>query len=375
VRILHLASFIHGAAGRAATELAVGQCRAGHHVTFVTSLSAVGDHGNDLALLARLTAGGVQVHRVDSLAARRTGPNADVVQLIHERLGTAAAYGVLHTHGTVPSVIAIAAARKVTARVPILQTTHEWSVTRPSTGRQSYDLEVMNLVDRAVVPTWSVADDFATRGVVRRQLAVVPYGVHNEPYSLAADRLDHEMRDWREGGGVVLCYVTAPGSSHDLRLLMNALPFVAPALRVLCVVFGVSAAVGSALPPLPPGPVQVRFALPEATVRPYLKDTDFLVLPSGDGEQPLAVLEAFCDQVPVVASRVPELSEFIDDGRTGWLFDPTEPRALAETIGLAQATAPHQLRALCQRARVLYQSEFTVDRMVSGYMREYARLA
>ena len=89
----------------------------------------------------------------------------------------------------------------------------------------------------------------------------------------------------------------------------------------------------------------------------------------------MAVLEAFCDQVPVVASRVPELSEFIDDGQTGWLFDPTEPRALAETIALARATAPHQLRALCQRARVRYQSEFTVDRMVSGYMREYARLA
>jgi glycosyltransferase involved in cell wall biosynthesis len=119
----------------------------------------------------------------------------------------------------------------------------------------------------------------------------------------------------------------------------------------------------------------VRFAAPDAAVRQYLHDTDFLVLPSGDGEQPLAVLEAFCDQVPVVASRVPELSEFIDDGQTGWLFDPTDPKALADTLGLARSMAPHQVRALCQRARVRYQSEFTVDLMVSGYMREYARLA
>ncbi len=99
------------------------------------------------------------------------------------------------------------------------------------------------------------------------------------------------------------------------------------------------------------------------------------MLPSGDGDQPLAVLEAFCDQVPVVASRVPELLEFVDDGQTGWLFDPAEPQALAETLTLAWSTAPHALRALCQRARVRYQSEFTIDRMVSGYMREYARLA
>lgn len=124
----------------------------------------------------------------------------------------------------------------------------------------------------------------------------------------------------------------------------------------------------------PEGPARVRFAGRDAPVRQYLRDTDILVLPSGDGEQPLAVLEAFCDQVPVVASRLPGLLEFIDDGQTGWLFDPTDPKALAEAIGVAQSMAPHQLRALCQRARVRYQSEFTVDHMVSGYMREYARL-
>ena len=375
MRILHLTSFVHGAAGQAAAELAIGQKRVGHHVTMVASSAAVNGHMNHPLLLARLEAGGVTVHQVDSLAARRTGPNADVVQFIHDQLGTAAAFDVLHTHGTVPSVIAIAAARKVTARVPILQTTHEWSVTRPTTGRQSYDLEVMNLVDRAVVPTWSVADHFAHRGVVRRQLAVVPYGVHHEPPETASDRLVHEMREWRERGGVVLCYVTAPGSSHDQRLLMQALPHLHPHLQVLCVVFGVAPEAVIVPATLADGPVAVRVAGAGAAVRQYLPHTDFLVLPSGDGEQPLAVIEAFCDQVPVVASRVPELSEFIDDGQTGWLFDPTEPKALAETLGLARALAPHQLRALCQRARVRFQSEFTVDRMVSGYLREYARLA
>ena len=374
MRILHLTSFIHGAAGRAATELAIGQRRTGHHVTLVTSKTAVNGVANHAGLLARLMLGGVAVHLVDSLAARQTAPNADVVQFIHEQLGTAAAFDVLHTHGTVPSVSAIAASRKVTARVPILQTTHEWSVTRPTTGRQSYDLEVMNLVDRAVVPTWAVADHFAMRGVVRRQMAVVPYGVYHEPSEQASDRLDTEMREWRERGGVVLGYVAAPGS-HDQRLLMNALPFVNPTLQVLCVLFGVAPSTVLVRSTTDDGPVQVRVAPPEACVRQYMRDTDFVVLPSGDGEQPLAVLEAFCDEVPVVAGRVPELLEFIDDGQTGWLFDPTEPQALAETINLARATAPHQLRALCQRARVRYQSEFTVDRMVSGYMREYARLA
>ena len=374
MRILHLISFVSGAAGEAVTELAVGQRRAGHRVTVVTSKTPAGGVMNQAPLVQRLTDGDVAVHTVDTLASRQMGPNADVVQFIHERLGTAAAFDVLHTHGTVPSVIAIAAARKVTSRVPILQTSHEWTVSRPTSGRQAYDLEVMNLVDRAVVPTWSVAEHFASCGVVRRQLAVVPYGVRPEPPPSSGDPLAAEMRAWREAGGLVLCYVSATTTAHDQRLLLHALPFVDPRLHILCVFFGGSPARATAAWPTE-GPVTVRVAPQEAAVRQYSHDADFLVLPSGDGEQPLAVLEAFCDQVPIVASRVPELAEFIDDGQTGWLFDPTEARALAETLTLARATAPHALRALCQRARVRYQSEFTIDRMVSGYMREYARLA
>ena len=69
------------------------------------------------------------------------------------------------------------------------------------------------------------------------------------------------------------------------------------------------------------------------------------------------------------------LTEFVEEGQTGWLFDPSDPKALADTLATARHAAPHTVRSLCQRARVLYQSEFTVDRMVSGYMREYARLA
>jgi glycosyltransferase involved in cell wall biosynthesis len=367
-------AFVSGAAGRAVTALAVGQKRTGHQVTIVTSKARPGVGDNDADLLAALEAQGIDVHRIDSLAARQTGPNADVVQFIHEQLGTAAAFNVLHTHGTVPSVIAIAAARKVTARVPILQTTHEWTVSRSVPGRQAYDLEVMNLVDRAVVPTWTVADHFASRGVVRRQLAVVPYGVAGDPPPPPGDGLYHEMAAWRAAGWLVLCYVSATTSSHDHRLLTNALPALDANLRIMCVVFG-GPPKGAAIPMPSDGPVRVRMAPAGASVRQYTPVTDFLVLPSGDGDQPLAVLEAFCDQVPVVASRVPELVELVDDRQTGWLFDPTDPRALAETITLARTTAPDVMRALCQRARVRYQSEFTIDRMVSGYMREYARLA
>ncbi len=375
VRILHLTGFVSGASGQALVDLSSGQRRAGHSVTVLTSQTPVGLQRNQPDLLEKLLEAGVNVHEVDTLAVRQTGKNADVVQFIHDNLGTASAFGVLHTHGTVPSVIAIAAARKVTARVPILQTTHEWTVSRPSPHRQAYDLEVMNLVDRAVVPTWAVAEHFVSRGVVRRQLAVVPYGIPAAPPDDPGDVLAREMAAWRKNGGLVLCYSAATPTSHDQRVLANALPHVDAKLRILCVVFGLTEQqIATAHWPTD-GPVTVLNAPPQTPLRRYAHEADLLVLPSGDGEQPLAVLEAFCDEVPVVAGRVPELTEFIDDGQTGWLFDPFDAKALAATIGLARSAEPQALRAVQQRARVRYQSEFTVDRMVTGYMREYARLS
>ena len=78
------------------------------------------------------------------------------------------------------------------------------------------------------------------------------------------------------------------------------------------------------------------------------------------------------DSVPVLASRIPELAELILDGDTGWLFDPENAGALAQAL-LRAASSPGDARALAARARTIYKDRFTVERMVAGYMHEYAR--
>lgn len=96
------------------------------------------------------------------------------------------------------------------------------------------------------------------------------------------------------------------------------------------------------------------------------------MLPSRSEGQPLAVLEAFCDGVPVLASRIPELAELVDEGRTGWLFEPDDAGALAAALSRA-AQSPDQLRALADAAQASYRDRFTIERMVANYMHEYAR--
>jgi glycosyltransferase involved in cell wall biosynthesis len=69
-----------------------------------------------------------------------------------------------------------------------------------------------------------------------------------------------------------------------------------------------------------------------ARVRGLLKGAAALVVPSIYEGMPLVVLEAMESGVPVVASRVSGIPEVVEDGRTGWLVPPEDPRALAAAL-------------------------------------------
>jgi glycosyltransferase involved in cell wall biosynthesis len=72
-----------------------------------------------------------------------------------------------------------------------------------------------------------------------------------------------------------------------------------------------------------------------ARVRGLLRGAAALVVPSIYEGMPLVVLEAMEAGVPVVASRVSGIPEVVEDGVTGWLVPPEDPRALAAALSEA----------------------------------------
>ena len=67
-------------------------------------------------------------------------------------------------------------------------------------------------------------------------------------------------------------------------------------------------------------------------VRGLLRGAAALVVPSIYEGMPLVILEAMEAGVPVVASRVSGIPEVVEDGVTGWLVPPEDPRALAAAL-------------------------------------------
>jgi glycosyltransferase involved in cell wall biosynthesis len=72
---------------------------------------------------------------------------------------------------------------------------------------------------------------------------------------------------------------------------------------------------------------------------------------------PNVLVEAMAVGLPVVATRVSAIPELVEDGVTGTLVEPDNPRAMAEAIG-GLLRRPAEARSLVERARARVEQDF-----------------
>jgi glycosyltransferase involved in cell wall biosynthesis len=87
-----------------------------------------------------------------------------------------------------------------------------------------------------------------------------------------------------------------------------------------------------------------------------------LVFPSRSYEAgfPMSILEAYACGLPVIASRLGNMAEIVQDGVTGLLFRPGDAPDLAATLQWA-LDHPVELERMGTSARRVYEARFTAD--------------
>jgi glycosyltransferase involved in cell wall biosynthesis len=116
---------------------------------------------------------------------------------------------------------------------------------------------------------------------------------------------------------------------------------------------------------------RVRFLGQQAHVQPYMQAADCLVCPSRWAEAAgLVNLEALSSGLPVLASRIGGIPEYVDDGGTGYLFPPGDHQALAELLSRLHANSDlrHRLGAA---ARTTSVRRFSVAARIQEYLDLY----
>jgi glycosyltransferase involved in cell wall biosynthesis len=96
-----------------------------------------------------------------------------------------------------------------------------------------------------------------------------------------------------------------------------------------------------------------------AEVAAEMAQAAFLVVPSGWPETfGLVVVEAFCQSLPVIASRGPVLEEIIEDSATGLLCSSKDPDDLAAKVQWAHQH-PDAMRMMGANARRVYEERYS----------------
>jgi glycosyltransferase involved in cell wall biosynthesis len=104
-----------------------------------------------------------------------------------------------------------------------------------------------------------------------------------------------------------------------------------------------------------------------------LAAADLFVFPSRWEGLPGAVIEAMALGLPIVASRIPSITELLLEAECGLLVPPGDEAALASSLGSLLTDASRRL-AMGERGRNLFLERYTLEESVKGMTALYQRL-
>jgi glycosyltransferase involved in cell wall biosynthesis len=110
------------------------------------------------------------------------------------------------------------------------------------------------------------------------------------------------------------------------------------------------------------GPATVLGHQSREKIFQLMRDASVLIFPSICYEcAPMTVIEAFACGLPVIASNIGSVPEFVDHGRTGLLFRPGDAEDLARQVRWT-VEHPDRLAVMRQAARQEFETKYTAER-------------
>jgi glycosyltransferase involved in cell wall biosynthesis len=112
----------------------------------------------------------------------------------------------------------------------------------------------------------------------------------------------------------------------------------------------------------------VRYLGDTTDVRPFLEESDCIVLPSYREGMPRSLLEAAAMAKPMVATDVPGCRDLVSDGDNGFLCEARSPPSLAAAMEKMLKMGPDDRAAMGMRARRRVEREFDQALVVDAYL-------
>ncbi|CAE6880948.1 Glycosyl transferases group 1 [Vibrio sp. B1REV9] len=97
----------------------------------------------------------------------------------------------------------------------------------------------------------------------------------------------------------------------------------------------------------------------------FYKECDLVFLISKSEGLPLSLIESMSYRKPIIASNVGGVCELIEDGVTGYLVPPSDPKALSQVIVDVLSKTKTELAIMGDNSYEKYRNEFNFEQMIN----------
>ena len=364
----------YGGSGVVATELGIELATIGHEVHFIT-------YSQPFRLSGREK--GIFYHEVPvSNYPLFEYPPYDLA--LATRMSEVAEYyelDLLHVHYAIPHSVSALLARQMLAarnrKLPFVTTLHGTDITLVGLDRSYLPITRFAIEESDGVTAISsyLRDKTVQDFEIKRDIEVIPNFVNCDVYTPLSDRREEMRKAFAPNGEKLLLHLS---NFRPVKRVVDAVEVFSRVVhempaKLLMVGDGPDRSAAEWMAHSKGIQHSVQFLGKQESVNELLPLADLILMPSEMESFGLAALEGMACQVPSIATRVGGVSELIDDGETGRLFEVGDVDGMAEAA-IDLLSHPEKLREMGYAARRTAQARFCASRIIPKYVEYYERV-
>jgi L-malate glycosyltransferase len=364
----------YGGSGVVATELGIELAAIGHEVHFIT-------YSQPFRLTGREK--GIFYHEVPvSNYPLFEYPPYDLA--LATRMSEVAEYyelDLLHVHYAIPHSVSALLARQMLAarnrKLPFVTTLHGTDITLVGLDRSYLPITRFAIEESDGVTAISsyLRDKTVQDFEIKREIEVIPNFVNCDVYTPMRDLREEARKAFAPNGEKLLLHLS---NFRPVKRVVDAVEVFSRVVhempaKLLMVGDGPDRSAAEWMAHSKGIQHAVQFLGKQESVNELLPLADLLLMPSELESFGLAALEGMACQVPAIATRVGGVSELIDDGETGCLFEVGDVDGMAKAA-IDLLSHPERLREMGLAARRTAQARFCASRIIPKYVEYYEKV-
>ncbi len=364
----------YGGSGVVATELGIELATIGHEVHFIT-------YSQPFRLSGREK--GIFYHEVPvSNYPLFEYPPYDLA--LATRMSEVAEYyelDLLHVHYAIPHSVSALLARQMLAargrKLPFVTTLHGTDITLVGLDRSYLPITRFAIEESDGVTAISsyLRDKTVEDFEIKREIEVIPNFVNCDVYTPMSDRREEARKAFAPNGEKLLLHLS---NFRPVKRVVDAVEVFSRVVhempaKLLMVGDGPDRSAAEWMAHSKGIQHSVQFLGKQESVNELLPLADLILMPSELESFGLAALEGMACQVPAIATRVGGVSELIDDGVTGRLFEVGDVDGMAHAA-IDLLSHPVKLHEMGLAARRTAQARFCASRIIPKYVEYYEKV-